>query len=141
MHQIVDGVNYDLNEQLGMPENSSYTELVDLWALTIPEEGRDEFLKVMNRENLLECFRNGERHISVTYWTRTAKYEPMLAEDHMAIFTDEETGEVLAVNYVLDRTEQHRLKQYEKELEQKNRQLELCLKQRRSIVASFTMMR
>lgn len=127
MHQIVDGVNYDLNEQLGMPENSSYTELVDLWALTIPEEGRDEFLKVMNRENLLECFRNGERHISVTYWTRTAKYEPMLAEDHMAIFTDEETGEVLAVNYVLDRTEQHRLKQYEKELEQKNRQLEAML--------------
>lgn len=51
----------------------------------------------------------------------------MLAEDHMAIFTDEETGEVLAVNYVLDRTEQHRLKQYEKELEQKNRQLEAML--------------
>lgn len=36
-HQIVGGVNYDLNEQLGMPENSSYTELVDLWALTIPK--------------------------------------------------------------------------------------------------------
>ncbi len=23
MHQVVDGVNYDLNKQLGMPENSS----------------------------------------------------------------------------------------------------------------------
>ena len=27
MHQVVDGVDYDLNEQLGMPENSSFSEL------------------------------------------------------------------------------------------------------------------
>ena len=40
--------------------------------------------------------------------TRTATFEPMLAEDHMALYREEETGDVIAVNYVLDRTEHYR---------------------------------
>ena len=127
MHQVIDGVDYDLNNQLGMPENSSFTELVALWAQTVPEEGRSQFLKILDRDCILERFHNGEQHISFTYWTRTATYEPMLAEDHMAIFEDEETGDILAINYVLDRTEQYQLTRYKEELEQKNRQLETLL--------------
>ena len=45
MYQVVDGKVYNLNEQLGMPENSNLQILVDAWALTIPEEGREDFLK------------------------------------------------------------------------------------------------
>lgn len=127
MHQVVDGVNYDLNKQLGMPENSSFTEIVAQWALTIPEEGRKDFLDVLDRESLLARYRKGERHISFTYWTRTATYEPMLAEDHLAMFEDEKTGDILGVNYVLDRTEQYRLKQYKAQLEQKTQKLEALL--------------
>ena len=137
MHQVIDGVNYDLNEQLGMPENSRFTDLVGLWALTIPEPGRDAFLQVMNRDALLERFYNGERYISFDYWTRTATYEPMLAEDHMAIYTDNETGDVLAVNYVLDRTEQYRLKMYKEELEQRNRRLRALLESERKYDAKL----
>ena len=129
MHQVVDGVNYDLNKQLGMPENSSFTEIVAQWALTIPEEGRKDFLDVLDRESLLARYRKGERHISFTYWTRTATYEPMLAEDHLAMFEDEKTGDILGVNYVLDRTEQHRLKQYKAQLEQKTQKLEALLEE------------
>ena len=128
MYQVLDGVEYDLNEQLGMPENSSFSELVKIWALTIPEEGREEFLETVNREKLLERFYKGEQHITFYYWTRTVTYEPMLAENHMALFEDEETGDVLAINYVLDRTEQYHLEQYKKELEQKNKELERLLK-------------
>ena len=127
MHQVVDGVNYDLNKQLGMPENSSFTEIVAQWVLTIPEEGRKDFLDVLDRESLLARYRKGERHISFTYWTRTATYEPMLAEDHLAMFEDEKTGDILGVNYVLDRTEQYRLKQYKAQLEQKTQKLEALL--------------
>ena len=132
MYQVLDGVEYDLNEQLGMPENSSFSELVKMWALTIPEEGREEFLETVNREKLLERFYKGEQHITFYYWTRTATYEPMLAENHMALFEDEETGEVLAINYVLDRTEQYHLEQYKKELEQKNKELERLLKREKN---------
>lgn len=72
MYQVVDGKVYNLNEQLGMPENSNLQILVDAWALTIPEEGREDFLKEFNRESLLNRFENGERHISdmyPQYWT------------------------------------------------------------------------
>ena len=72
MYQVVDGKVYHLNEQLGMPENSNLQILVDAWALTIPEEGREDFLKEFNRESLLNRFENGERHISdmyPQYWT------------------------------------------------------------------------
>ena len=105
MYQVVDGKVYHLNEQLGMPENSNLQILVDAWALTIPEEGREDFLKEFNRERLLNRFENGERHISFRYWTRTATFEPMLAEDHLALYREKEPGDIIAVNYVLDRTE------------------------------------
>ena len=57
MYQVVDGKVYNLNEQLGMPENSNLQILVDAWALTIPEEGREDFLKEFNREKFVKSFR------------------------------------------------------------------------------------
>ena len=68
--------------------------------MTIPEEGLKDFLHEFNRERLLNRFENGERHISFRYWTRTATFEPMLAEDHMALYREEKTGDVIAVKTV-----------------------------------------
>ena len=135
MHQVVDGKVYNLNEQLGMPENSNLQILVDAWALTIPEEGRENFLKEFNRERLLNRFENGERHISFRYWTRTATFEPMLAEDHMALYRDKETGDIIAVNYVLDRTEHYRLKEKEQALEKSNREYAKLLEEEKKHTA------
>ena len=135
MHQVVDGKVYNLNEQLGMPENSNLQILVDAWALTIPEEGREDFLKEFNRERLLNRFENGERHISFRYWTRTATFEPMLAEDHMALYRDKETGDIIAVNYVLDRTEHYRLKEKEQALEKSNREYAKLLEEEKKHTA------
>lgn len=85
MYQVIDGRQYNLNEQLGLPEDSSLQSLVDAWALTIPKEGLSDFLKEFDRERLLKRFENGERHISFRYWTRTATIENLnllLAEDN-----------------------------------------------------------
>lgn len=127
MYQVIDGKKYNLNEQLGISENASLTELVSAWAGTIPKEGLQEFFREFDRERLLERFENGETHVSFNYWTRTATFEPMLAEDHIAMFRDNQTGDVMAVNYVLDRTEQFRLKQQKKQLAEKNQKLEELL--------------
>ncbi|MFR7928983.1 MAG: hypothetical protein ACLU5B_16080 [Mediterraneibacter faecis] len=54
MYQVVNGKKYNLNEQLGLPENSSLQSLVDAWALTIPEEGLKDFLHEFDRERLLK---------------------------------------------------------------------------------------
>ena len=135
MYQVVDGKVYNLNEQLGMPENSNLQILVDVWALTIPEEGRKDFLKEFNRESLLNRFENGERHISFRYWTRTATFEPMLAEDHLALYREKETGDIIAVNYVLDRTEHYRLKEKELALEKSNREYAKLLEEEKKHTA------
>ncbi|WP_432628146.1 hybrid sensor histidine kinase/response regulator [Brotaphodocola sp.] len=110
MYQIVDGKKYNLNEQLGLPENSSFSDAVLAWSETIPKEERLDFLKNFDRKRLLDAFDRGVSHIVFHYWTRTATYEPMLAENHIAMFRDETTGDIMAVNYVLDRTEAYRLK-------------------------------
>ena len=135
MYQIVNGKKYNLNEQLGLPENSSLQSLLDAWALTIPEEGLKDFLHEFDRERLLNRFENGERHISFRYWTRTATFEPMLAEDHMALYREEETGDVIAVNYVLDRTEHYRLEEKERALEKSNREYAKLLEEEKKHTA------
>ncbi len=127
MYQVVDGKKYNLNVQLGLPEDTSFTDLVSAWATTIPEEGVEEFYRNFDRERLLEAFQNGKTQVSFNYWTRTATYEPMLAEDHIEMFHDYETGDVMAFNYVLDRTEQYRLKQQQEQLRQKKMELESAL--------------
>ena len=135
MYQVVNGKKYNLNEQLGLPENSSLQSLVDAWALTIPEEGLKDFLHEFDRERLLNRFENGERHISFRYWTRTATFEPMLAEDHMALYREEKTGDVIAVNYVLDRTEHYRLEEKERALEKSNREYAKLLEEEKKHTA------
>ena len=135
MYQVVNGKKYNLNKQLGLPENSSLQSLVDAWALTIPEEGLKDFLHEFDRERLLKRFANGERHISFRYWTRTATFEPMLAEDHMALYREEETGDVIAVNYVLDRTEHYRLEEKERALEKSNREYAKLLEEEKKHTA------
>ena len=135
MYQVVNGKKYNLNEQLGLPENSSLQSLVDAWALTIPEEGLKDFLHEFDRERLLNRFENGERHISFQYWTRTATFESMLAEDHMALYREEETGDVIAVNYVLDRTEHYLLEEKERALEKSNREYAKLLEEEKKHTA------
>ncbi len=135
MYQVVNGKKYNLNEQLGLPENSGLQSLVDAWALTIPEEGLKDFLHEFDRERLLNRFENGERYISFRYWTRTATFEPMLAEDHMALYREEETGDVIAVNYVLDRTEHYRLEEKERALEKSNREYAKLLEEEKKHTA------
>lgn len=92
-------------------------------------------MKEFDRERLLNRFENGERHISFCYWTRTATFEPMLAEDHMALYRDNETRDVIAVNYVLDRTEHYRLQEKEQALEQSNREYAKLLKEEKKHTA------
>ena len=112
MYQVLEGKKYNLNEQLGMPENSRFSDLVFAWSSTVPAESVQEFLELFDRDRLLTCFNNGETNITFNYWTRTAAYEPMFAENHIAMFREDETGDILAINYVIDRTEQYQLKRH-----------------------------
>ena len=59
----------------------------------------------------------------------------MLAEDHMALYREEETGDIIAVNYVLDRTEHYRLEEKERALEKSNREYAKLLEEEKKHTA------
>ena len=57
----------------------------------------------------------------------------MLAEDHMALYREEKTGDVIAVNYVLDRTEHYRLEEKERHWKNQTESMRSFWKKRKSI--------
>ena len=127
IYQVIDDKEYSLNEQMGLPENARFTDVVAYWGAKLPEEERAAYSEFLNIPNLVESFQKGETHAVHQYWTKSAVFEPMLAQQHIVMFEDEETGDILAITYVLDLTQEFREKQYKKELEHKQDILEKAL--------------
>ena len=50
--------------------------------------------------------KKGETHVTHTYWTQTIRQRPMLAEHHIVMYEDEENGDILAISYMRDITEE-----------------------------------
>lgn len=127
MYQVIDDEEYSINEQIGMPINAAFSDVVEYWGSGLEEKEKKEYFKFFDISNLLKCYENGESHVWHRYWTKTALFEPMLAEQHIVMFNDETNGDVLAITYVLDQTEEFKKQQYSQLLEQKNNELERML--------------
>ena len=127
MYQVIDDEEYSINEQIGMPNNAAFSDVVEYWGKKLDESEKKAYFDFFKISHLLEHYQNGEKHVWHRYWTKTALFEPMLAEQHIVMYDDEENGDVLAISYVLDQTEEFRKEQYNKMLEQKNNELEKML--------------
>lgn len=118
---------YSLNKEMGLPENASFTDVVSYWGEKLDEKEKPAYYEFLSIPRLLDCFRQGKDHVYFKYWTKSAIFEPMLAEQHIVMYEDEETGDVLAITYVLDLTQKHRKDEYKKDLEDKQEKLEEAL--------------
>ena len=127
MYQVIDDKEYNINEQIGMPDNAAFSDVVAYWGTKIEEKEKKEYFEFLDISNLLSRYANGEKHVWHGYWTKTTLFEPMFAEQHIVMFDDEETGDVLAVTYVLDKTEELKKQKYSEKIEQKNNELEKML--------------
>lgn len=127
MYQVIDGKEYSINAQTGLPENAPFTEVVSYWGRQLDAKEQPAFFEFLAIPHLIQCFRKGETHVCHRYWTKSALFEPMLAEQHIAMFADEENGDVLAITYVLDLTQDDWEEKYKKRLEDKQRSLEKSL--------------
>mgnify|MGYP007134715628 FL=1 len=78
-------------------------------------------------------FQDGQTHVFHRYWTQSAVFEPMLAEQHIVMYKDEENEDILAVSYVLDLTQKFKEEKYKKELEKKQQELEEALQEARQV--------
>lgn len=122
--QRIDGQTCCVNEKMGLPENARFSDVVSCWGDRLPQEEQEEFFRFLSVENLLEKYRRGTDHVSYRYWTESVLMEPMLVEQHIFMFTDEETADVLAVTYLQDQTREHQEQLYKRKLEKSHARLE-----------------
>ena len=127
MYQVIDDKEYSLNKQMGLPENAHFTDVVAYWGNKLDDSEKEAYFEFLDIQNLLRQFETGEKHVFHKYWTKSAIFEPMLAEQHIVMYKDEDNGDVLAITYVLDLTQEFKEEKYKHELEEKQERLEVAL--------------
>ncbi len=125
MIQVIDHKSYNINEQLGFPVPVKFSDVVTYWEKLLPEEERQGYLDFLSIPRLLTRFQQGEHHVVHKYWTKSVLLKPMLTEQHIVMYSDEETGDVHAITYMLDLTKAYWKEKYDKE--EREKQLLLAL--------------
>lgn len=113
IHQNIDGVDYVINERIGMPEDCSFTDILRYWLSRITPEEQPDFLQFFDLKHLQECYEKGQRHLVYSYWTRDTTGARMLAEQHIAFYEKLPERELCGISYVIDKTDIHAQKKYE----------------------------
>lgn len=104
MYQVIDDVEYSINEVIGFPDDCKYWDVIEYWGNQLSEEQQPEYFAFFDINHLTECFENGEDHIFHRYWTKDSLGESMLAEQHVVMYRDLTNNDLLAITYILDLT-------------------------------------
>lgn len=100
--QVIDGKEYSIHEQIGMPPHCPYTDIIDYWGNQLAPEDQPAFFAFFDLEHLKKCYEQGEHHIIHTYWTKDVLGNPMLAEQNILLYEDITTGDLMGMAYVKD---------------------------------------
>lgn len=133
MYQVIGDTEYSLNEQMSLPENARFSDVVKYWGNKLSPEEQESYFEFFSVSNLLAKFQEGQTHVFHRYWTQSAVFEPMLAEQHIVMYKDEENEDILAISYVLDLTQKFKEEKYKKELEKNQQELEEALQDARQV--------
>lgn len=123
MYQVVDGKEYNVNEMTGLPADAKFSEVIDYWGKRLSEKEKEAYYTFFDIPVLLKHYEKGETHVTHTYWTQTIRQRPMLAEHHIVMYEDEENGDILAISYIRDITEEFHENAVKIEAENLNKRL------------------
>ena len=123
VHQSVNGVCYNSTESARLPEQSAFSAYIDSWIDSVSDEDKEDYLAFFSLDNLLEHFRRNETELTFTYWTKNVDGSDLLAEQHIYLYDDDDTGDVLGITYLANRTRSYRDQQYRARLEAGNKNL------------------
>ena len=115
MYQVIDDVEYSINEAIGFPDDCKYWDVVQYWGNQLARELQPAFFAFFDTDHLAQCFENGEDHVFHRYWTKDTLGNPMLAEQHVVMYRDLVSGDLMAITYVLDHTKLEKLNSREAE--------------------------
>ena len=123
MYQVVNGKEYSINKMIGLPTDAKFTEVVTYWGERLSENEKEAYFSFFSIPVLLKHYEKGETHVSHTYWTHTVHQKSMLAEQHVVMYMDEESGDILAITYVRDLTEGFYENELKAETEKLNKEI------------------
>lgn len=109
MYQVIDDVEYSINEAIGFPDDCRYSDVIEYWGKQLSEEQQADYFAFFDTAHLTECFKKGQEHIFHRYRTKDALGNPMLAEQHIVMYRDLVNNDLLAITYVLDHTKMEEL--------------------------------
>lgn len=115
MYQVIDDVEYSINKAIGFPEDCKYWDVIQYWGNQLAQELQPAYFAFFDTDHLTQCFENGEDHVFHRYWTKDTLGNPMLAEQHVVMYRDLVSGDLLAITYVLDHTKLDKLNSREAE--------------------------
>ena len=115
MYQVIDDVEYSINEAIGFPEDCCYQDVIEYWGNQLADEYKSAYFAFFDLSHLTRCFESGEDHIFHRYWTKDSLGNPMLAEQHVVMYRDLATDDLMAVTYVFDHTKLNELHSLEAE--------------------------
>ena len=104
MYQVIEDVEYSINEAIGFPEDCRYWDVIEYWGNQLDEEEKPAYFAFFDREHLADCFEKGEEHVVHRYRTKDSLGNPMLAEQHVVMYQDLTNHDLLAITYVIDLT-------------------------------------
>ena len=106
IYQVSGQKPYCINDSAGLPENASFSDITAYWGRKLSGEEKTAYEEFFDVSHMLEQFRNGKRHFIYSYWTETVLSKPLLAEQHIILYEDEENGDVLGISFFRNLTEQ-----------------------------------
>lgn len=125
VYQWADGQHVNVNRLASLPDDAKWTDYMAFWGNRLSGSAREEYFAFFDRQRLLACFRNGETHVQYAYWTETATLRPMPVEQHLVLYNDEESGDVLGIAYIIDLTERERARAKHRTLEKQLKKSEV----------------
>lgn len=59
MYQVIREKEYSLNEQMGLPQNAKFSDVVAYWGERLEEKEKEAYFRFFSIPNLLEAFQKG----------------------------------------------------------------------------------
>lgn len=104
MYQVIDEVEYSINEAIGFPDDCRYWDVVEYWGKQLTKDQQPAYFAFFDIDHLKACYDKGETHVFYRYRTKDFLGKPMVAEQHVVMYSDMVNGDLLAITYVLDLT-------------------------------------
>lgn len=106
-YEHVDGRRFPVLRLVGLPVPCSFDVFCKKWCeIKVPEDSRETFLRLYNRQYLLDAYERGEHRLEIEFDTAIGRDIPITLRNTVLLFKDENSGDIIAMVIGKDVTKQ-----------------------------------